>query len=154
MNAMFLSVGLLRTSYQNRNSDRQHFFKHTRSTVTAAIPLWPTWRCQTAKCKYHSDKCTSGSCSASCYPSQVNSLPLLHTLRHTNANPHTFTSRKPRQHNPHARLALPALPAPVPPRRIRQKKGPRRIKKQVAKSREQLDKEMEDYRAAADTFGL
>lgn len=42
------------------------------------------------------------------------------------------------------------LPVPASPRR-RLKKGPRRLKKQVAsKSIEQLDQEMEDYRAAAD----
>ncbi|KAK0203814.1 hypothetical protein DFS33DRAFT_1260979 [Desarmillaria ectypa] len=42
------------------------------------------------------------------------------------------------------------LPMPVNPRR-RLKKGPRRLKKQiVSKSLEQLDQEMEDYRAAAD----
>lgn len=42
------------------------------------------------------------------------------------------------------------LPVPTSPRR-RLKKGPRRLKKQVvSKSLEQLDQEMEDYRAAAD----
>ncbi|KAJ7269874.1 hypothetical protein C8J57DRAFT_1323806 [Mycena rebaudengoi] len=40
------------------------------------------------------------------------------------------------------------FPAPVPPRRIRNKKGPKRLKKFFeAKSREQLDRDMEDYRA-------
>ncbi|KAG6845107.1 hypothetical protein H0H87_000806 [Tephrocybe sp. NHM501043] len=43
----------------------------------------------------------------------------------------------------------------VPPRRIRQKKGPKRIKKlQAPVTIDQLDKEMEDYRAAADVSGL
>ncbi|KAK0454051.1 uncharacterized protein EV420DRAFT_1556530 [Desarmillaria tabescens] len=42
------------------------------------------------------------------------------------------------------------LPVPANPRR-RLKKGPRRLKKQIVfKSLEQLDQEMEDYRAAAD----
>lgn len=42
--------------------------------------------------------------------------------------------------------------APMPPRR-RIKKGPKRLKKQVSqrKTVEELDKEMEEYRAAADT---
>ncbi|KAF8068715.1 hypothetical protein FPV67DRAFT_1607313 [Lyophyllum atratum] len=45
---------------------------------------------------------------------------------------------------------------PVPPRRVRQKKGPKRIKKlqPAPLTRDQLDKEMEDYRAAADMSGL
>ncbi|GLB44018.1 putative RNA recognition motif containing protein [Lyophyllum shimeji] len=45
---------------------------------------------------------------------------------------------------------------PVPPRRVRQKKGPKRIKKRqaAAVTKDQLDKEMEDYRAAADMLGL
>lgn len=43
---------------------------------------------------------------------------------------------------------------PIPPRRIRQKKGPKRIKKRAAITVDQLDKEMEDYRAAADMSGL
>ncbi|KAG5635091.1 hypothetical protein H0H81_012463 [Sphagnurus paluster] len=45
---------------------------------------------------------------------------------------------------------------PVPPRRLRQKKGPKRIKKlqAVNVTRDQLDKEMEDYRASADMTGL
>ncbi|KAG6908940.1 hypothetical protein DXG01_002719 [Tephrocybe rancida] len=45
---------------------------------------------------------------------------------------------------------------PLPPRRIRQKKGPKRIKKlqAAAVTIDQLDKEMEDYRAAADMSGL
>jgi THO complex subunit 4 len=44
-------------------------------------------------------------------------------------------------------IAAPPITA-VPPRRLRQKKGPRRTKK----SRAQLDQEMEDYRAGAGRF--
>ncbi len=40
-------------------------------------------------------------------------------------------------------------PAAIPPRRIRQKKGPKRLKKR--KTAEDLDREMDDYRAAAPT---
>jgi THO complex subunit 4 len=36
----------------------------------------------------------------------------------------------------------------MPRQKVRQKKGPRRIKKSL----EQLDKEMDDYRAAANSF--
>ncbi|KAJ6588906.1 hypothetical protein B0H19DRAFT_1101902 [Mycena capillaripes] len=40
------------------------------------------------------------------------------------------------------------FPAPIPPRRFRTKKGPKRLKKQwQARSKEQLDRDMEDYRA-------
>lgn len=56
-----------------------------------------------------------------------------------------------------AALAKPTAPVsvPIPPRRLRQKKGPKRIKKQMmAKSAEQLDQEMEDYRAEADLTSL
>ncbi|KAJ7267005.1 hypothetical protein B0H12DRAFT_1099172 [Mycena haematopus] len=42
------------------------------------------------------------------------------------------------------------FPAPIPPRRYRSKKGPKRLKKQwEARSKEQLDKDMEDYQASA-----
>ncbi|CAA7269978.1 unnamed protein product [Cyclocybe aegerita] len=40
-------------------------------------------------------------------------------------------------------------PAAIPPRRIKQKKGPKRLKKREAVTVADLDKEMEDYRAAA-----
>lgn len=55
------------------------------------------------------------------------------------------------QTNVPPRTAAPVFAAhPTAPRKFRQKKGPRRIKKQLAPtSVEQLDKEMEDYRAAA-----
>ncbi|KAK7044684.1 Rna annealing protein [Favolaschia claudopus] len=42
------------------------------------------------------------------------------------------------------------FPAPVVPRKFRTKKGPKRLKKQwESRSKEQLDKDMEDYRASA-----
>lgn len=43
---------------------------------------------------------------------------------------------------------------PIPPRRMRVKKGAKRLKKIVnkPKTKEQLDNEMEDYRAAAPIF--
>lgn len=42
------------------------------------------------------------------------------------------------------------FPAPIPPRRFRTKKGPKRLKKQwESRSKEQLDRDMEDYRAQA-----
>ncbi|KDR80373.1 hypothetical protein GALMADRAFT_136864 [Galerina marginata CBS 339.88] len=40
-------------------------------------------------------------------------------------------------------------PIPIPPRRFRQKKGPKRLKKRTAVTIADLDQEMEDYRAAA-----
>ena len=43
--------------------------------------------------------------------------------------------------------------APVPPRRIRQKKGPRRLRKR-ATTADDLDREIEEYRAAAPEFHL
>lgn len=51
--------------------------------------------------------------------------------------------------------------APVPPRRMRQKKGPKRLKKRLAgypnarptpASKEDLDKEMDEYRAEAEAL--
>ncbi|KAJ7634845.1 hypothetical protein FB45DRAFT_743001 [Roridomyces roridus] len=57
-----------------------------------------------------------------------------------------------RQHNPN-QPPRPAtntttFPAPIPPRRYRTKKGPKRLKKQLeSRSKEQLDRDMEDYRA-------
>lgn len=53
---------------------------------------------------------------------------------------------------PNPRTVPPDTKVPIPPRRVRSKKGPKRIQKQLAKSRDQLDKEMEDYRAAADAM--
>ncbi|KAG6843579.1 hypothetical protein H0H93_000589 [Arthromyces matolae] len=55
-----------------------------------------------------------------------------------------------------AQMHAPPYPSiAVPPRHVRQKKGPRRIKKlRVPVSAAQLDKEMEDYRAGADMTGL
>ena len=46
--------------------------------------------------------------------------------------------------------------APVPPRKIRQKKGPKRLKKktQIPLTIDDLDREMEEYRAAAPDFHL
>ena len=52
---------------------------------------------------------------------------------------------------PFHRVAVKA--APVPPRRIRQKKGPRRLKKRST-TVDDLDREMEEYRAAAPEFHL
>ncbi|KAF9482304.1 hypothetical protein BDN70DRAFT_801800 [Pholiota conissans] len=42
--------------------------------------------------------------------------------------------------------------APIPPRRFKQKKGPKRLKKQQQVTVADLDKEMEDYRASAPDF--
>ncbi|KAF8155531.1 hypothetical protein B0H34DRAFT_713663 [Crassisporium funariophilum] len=42
--------------------------------------------------------------------------------------------------------------APLPPRRFRQKKGPKRLKKRDPATVADLDKEMEDYRAAAPEY--
>ncbi|TRM63561.1 hypothetical protein BD626DRAFT_456967 [Schizophyllum amplum] len=55
----------------------------------------------------------------------------------------------------HAAQAAEKTPA-VPPRRLRQKKGARRLQKRAAapvpsKTREELDQEMEDYRASGST---
>ena len=49
--------------------------------------------------------------------------------------------------------------APVPPRKFRQKKGPKRLKKRTATTTtalttDDLDREMEEYRAAAPEFHL
>ncbi|KAF7360351.1 mRNA export protein mlo3 [Mycena venus] len=67
----------------------------------------------------------------------------------TQTQPH----RLPGQHTQPPRPATPYnsnFPAPIPPRRYRTKKGPKRLKKQwVARSKEQLDRDMEDYRASA-----
>lgn len=57
-------------------------------------------------------------------------------------------------------MVAPVTVAPVPPRRIRQKKGPKRLKKLVAQSNQQrqsaskedLDKEMDEYRAEAEAI--
>ena len=58
------------------------------------------------------------------------------------------------------RLVVPLHPrvaavkaAPVPPRRIRQKKGPQRLKKR-SPTVDDLDREMEEYRAAAPDLHL
>ncbi|KAJ7211248.1 hypothetical protein GGX14DRAFT_624010 [Mycena pura] len=65
----------------------------------------------------------------------------------------TQPRRQPNQYTEFPRPATPhnaSFPAPAPPRRFRVKKGPKRLKKQWApksKSKEQLDKDMEDYRA-------
>lgn len=68
--------------------------------------------------------------------------------------------RQPRQQSRHPSQAQPTVASvltPVPPRRVRHKKGAKRIKKLIQNlpvTRDQLDKEMEDYRAAADTTSL
>ncbi|KAJ7892809.1 hypothetical protein B0H14DRAFT_3427737 [Mycena olivaceomarginata] len=65
--------------------------------------------------------------------------------------------RLPGQHTQPPRPATPYnanFPAPIPPRRYRTKKGPKRLKKHwQARSKEQLDRDMEDYRASADATG-
>lgn len=40
-------------------------------------------------------------------------------------------------------------PAPIPPRRLRVKKGPKRLKKREPVTIADLDKEMDEYRSAA-----
>jgi THO complex subunit 4 len=64
--------------------------------------------------------------------------------------------RQPRaQQKLHRVIPPPTLTTGAVPTKRRYKKGPKRIKKQyVQTTRDQLDKEMEDYRAAADTLGL
>ncbi|KAJ7512725.1 hypothetical protein B0H11DRAFT_1947093 [Mycena galericulata] len=67
------------------------------------------------------------------------------------------TPTNPRRHpNQQAQPPRPATPynatypAPIPPRRFRTKKGPKRLKKKwESRSKEQLDRDMEDYRAQA-----
>lgn len=58
-------------------------------------------------------------------------------------------------------MAAPVAVAPAPPRRVRQKKGPKRLKKRLAgyanarpapTSKEDLDKEMDEYRAEAEAL--
>ena len=59
-------------------------------------------------------------------------------------------------------VVAPVTVAPVPPRRMRQKKGPKRLKKRLAAhahapratpaSKEDLDKEMDEYRAEAEAL--
>ncbi|RDB30822.1 mRNA export protein mlo3 [Hypsizygus marmoreus] len=68
---------------------------------------------------------------------------------------------QPRQHKRPPAQAQPATimvsnGVPAPTRRVRYKKGPKRIKKVIYSplTRDQLDKEMEDYRASADISGL
>ncbi|EDR08263.1 uncharacterized protein LACBIDRAFT_297749 [Laccaria bicolor S238N-H82] len=74
------------------------------------------------------------------------------------AGPSTVTpragpvSRLP-QHSMKARIA-PVVAAAVPPRRIRQKKGPKRLKKRAPMTVDDLDKDMEDYRASAPDVGM
>ncbi|KAF8330105.1 hypothetical protein F5887DRAFT_1002106 [Amanita rubescens] len=61
---------------------------------------------------------------------------------------------------PQSLTVAPVTVAPVPPRRIRQKKGPKRLKKRVEEhtqsrqsaSKEDLDKEMDEYRAEAEAI--
>ncbi|KAJ7185615.1 hypothetical protein C8R46DRAFT_1061217 [Mycena filopes] len=66
---------------------------------------------------------------------------------------HPNPRRQPNQHMQPPRPATPYksnFPAPVPPRKFRTKKGPKRLKKQwESRSKEQLDRDMEDYRASA-----
>jgi len=61
----------------------------------------------------------------------------------------------PRKVNPPQKAApAPAqlAPIPIPPRRFRQKKGPKRLKKRAPATVADLDQEMEDYRAAAPEY--
>ncbi|KIK06397.1 hypothetical protein K443DRAFT_3172 [Laccaria amethystina LaAM-08-1] len=74
------------------------------------------------------------------------------------AGPSTVTPRvepvsKLPQHSMKARIA-PVVAAAVPPRRIRQKKGPKRLKKRAPLTVDGLDKDMEDYRASAPDVGM
>ncbi|KAJ7108507.1 hypothetical protein C8R44DRAFT_802884 [Mycena epipterygia] len=81
-------------------------------------------------------------------PSKVSSIPGGSGLRF--ATP-TQPRRHPNQHTQPPRPATPynsTFPAAIPPRRFRTKKGPKRLKKQwESRSKEQLDRDMEDYRA-------
>lgn len=61
------------------------------------------------------------------------------------------TSHPPLKVTPRA-VPAPAKPAPIPPRRFRQKKGPKRLKKREPVTVADLDKEMEDYRASAPEY--
>lgn len=70
-------------------------------------------------------------------------LPCSSPLLRCHCSPHILPSSQPHQQAP-VKTAQPR-PYPVGGRR-RTKKGPKRVKK----SREQLDKEMEDYRARLD----
>ncbi|KAJ3509228.1 hypothetical protein NLJ89_g5334 [Agrocybe chaxingu] len=65
--------------------------------------------------------------------------------------PSTSTPTAPRvPARPQTQRSVPIVkPAAIPPRRIKQKKGPKRLKKREAVTVADLDKEMEDYRAAA-----
>jgi len=55
---------------------------------------------------------------------------------------------------PSALKAAPAASAaPLPPRRVKQKKGPKRLNKRQPVTVDDLDKEMEDYRASAPEYG-
>ncbi|KAJ7683033.1 hypothetical protein B0H17DRAFT_942367 [Mycena rosella] len=74
-------------------------------------------------------------------PSKVTSIPGPPGLRF--ATP-TCPAQPPRPATPYNN----AFSAPIPPRRFRTKKGPKRLKKQwESRSKEQLDRDMEDYRA-------
>jgi len=57
---------------------------------------------------------------------------------------------QPRRQNAIPARAIRVAPMAPPRRKMRMKKGPRRVKKSAT----QLDKEMEDYRAASDVFDL
>jgi len=89
-------------------------------------------------------------------PTLLNRLGLANTIitgLPTNPGPNLVTPTAPRSVPFHPRLAV--KPAPIPPRRIRQKKGPNRLKKKQPLTIDDLDRDMEAYRAAApDHLGL
>ncbi|PPQ89238.1 hypothetical protein CVT25_001317 [Psilocybe cyanescens] len=61
--------------------------------------------------------------------------------------------RQPRKANPPRPAQVAATkPIPIPPRKLKTKKGPKRLKKRAPATVDDLDKEMEDYRAAAPGF--
>jgi hypothetical protein len=77
---------------------------------------------------------------------------LVCTLAHDSLDNSEPVSKLP-QHSMKARIA-PVVAAAVPPRRIRQKKGPKRLKKRAPLTVDDLDKDMEDYRASAPDVGM
>ncbi|KAF8813144.1 hypothetical protein BYT27DRAFT_7181730 [Phlegmacium glaucopus] len=81
--------------------------------------------------------------------SPANTMTIRPHTEKINPGPSPVTPIAPRSLVFQPRVAV--KPAPVPPRRVRQKKGPKRLKK---KTIDDLDKEMEDYRAAAPDPGL
>ncbi|KAF8903378.1 hypothetical protein CPB84DRAFT_1707077 [Gymnopilus junonius] len=78
------------------------------------------------------------------------------SLPATTRNVNDISSPRPQQR---AYRPLNVTPAsadeiPVPPRRVRQKKGPKRVNKRASVNVADLDREMDDYRAAAPEYQL